>query len=63
MNWRVPAKSFAPGQIIASNTYAVAAMARSAGGEAIDLGIARDDLAQTRAAIDRGARARMPTFW
>ncbi len=48
-----PGEELRPGQIIASNTYAVAAMARSAGGEAIDLGIARDDLAQTRAAIDR----------
>jgi molybdopterin molybdotransferase len=48
-----PGEELRAGQIIASNSYAVAAMARSAGAEAIDLGIARDDLAQTRAAIDK----------
>jgi molybdopterin molybdotransferase len=46
-----PGEELRSGQIIASNTYAVAAMVRAAGGEAIDLGIARDDLAQTRTAI------------
>ena len=48
-----PGEELRAGQIIASNSYAVAAMARSAGGEAIDFGIARDDLAETRAAIDK----------
>src|SRR5262249_1147625 len=37
--------------IIASNSYAVAAMTVAAGGEAIDLGIARDNLEETRVAI------------
>jgi molybdopterin molybdotransferase len=46
-----PGQTLQQGQIIASNTYAVAAMARASGGETIDLGIAKDDLAQTRAAI------------
>ncbi|MBW0005872.1 MAG: molybdopterin molybdotransferase MoeA [Hyphomicrobiales bacterium] len=46
-----PGEELRPGQIVASNSYAVAAMARSAGADAIDLGIARDDLADTRAAI------------
>ncbi|MBV9569208.1 MAG: molybdopterin molybdotransferase MoeA [Hyphomicrobiales bacterium] len=48
-----PGDELRPGQIIASNTYAVAAMVGAAGGEAIDLGIARDDLVETRAAIDK----------
>lgn len=48
-----PGEALRPGQIVASNSYAVAAMASSAGGEAIDLGIARDNLAETRAAIDK----------
>jgi molybdopterin molybdotransferase len=48
-----PGEELRVGQIIASNSYAVAAMGRSAGGEAIDLGIAPDDLAETRAAIDK----------
>jgi molybdopterin molybdotransferase len=51
-----PGEELRSGQIIASTSFAIAAMVRSAGGEAIDLGIARDDLAVTRAAIDK-ARA------
>ena len=46
-----PGEALRAGQIVASNTYAVAAMARAAGGETIDLGIAKDDLALTRAAV------------
>ena len=46
-----PGDDLRPGQIIASNSYAVAAMIRAAGGETLDLGIAKDDLAETRAAI------------
>ncbi|WP_237154667.1 molybdopterin molybdotransferase MoeA [Oryzibacter oryziterrae] len=55
----------APGQaadaskIVASNTYAVAELVKEAGGEAVDLGIAPDDLdvirATLRAALDSGA--------
>lgn len=48
-----PGDELRPGQIVASNTYAVAAMVRAAGGEAIDLGIVRDNLAETRAAIGK----------
>ncbi|SDR48276.1 molybdopterin molybdotransferase [Rhizobiales bacterium GAS191] len=51
-----PGDELRAGQIIASNSYAVAAMVEAAGGEAVDLGIARDDLAETRASIAR-ARA------
>ncbi len=40
-------------QIVASNTLALAALAREAGAEAIDLGIARDDLGELRGAIAR----------
>jgi len=46
-----PGEILREGQIIASNTYAVAAMVRGAGGDALDLGIAKDDLTQTRLAI------------
>ena len=49
----LPGDELQPGQIVASNTYAVAAMVRAAGAEALDLGIARDDLAETRAAIGK----------
>jgi molybdopterin molybdotransferase len=52
----LPGEELRPGQIIASNTYAVAAMVGSAGGEAMDLGIARDDLAVTRAAIEKARK-------
>lgn len=53
-----PGVELRPDQIIASNSYAVAAMVRSAGGEAIDLGIARDDIGATRAAIDKARELR-----
>lgn len=39
-------------QIIASNSFGVAQMVRDAGGEAIDLGIVRDDEAAIAAALD-----------
>ncbi|MFI5012048.1 MAG: gephyrin-like molybdotransferase Glp [Hyphomicrobiales bacterium] len=48
-----PGDKLGADQIVASNTYAVAAMVRAAGGEAIDLGIARDDLEETRSAIGK----------
>ena len=40
-------------QIVCSNNFAVAALVEAAGGVAVDLGIARDDLAETEAAIAR----------
>jgi len=53
-----PGDELGLGQIIASNTFAVAAMVEAAGGESIDLGIARDDLDETRAAIMRACAER-----
>jgi molybdopterin molybdotransferase len=49
-----PGDILKPGQIVASNTFAVAAMIGSFGGDPIDLGIVRDDLFETTQAI-RGA--------
>ncbi len=42
-------------QIIASNNFAIAALARAAGAEVFDLGIAADTLASLEAAIKRGS--------
>lgn len=53
-----PGEPSRPDQIVASNTYAVAAIAERAGAEAIDLGIAGDDLAALSAAIDAAKEAR-----
>lgn len=41
-----------PGRIVASNAYAIAALVEAAGGEARDLGIARDRLDSLEAGID-----------
>ncbi|TDH36192.1 molybdopterin molybdotransferase MoeA [Pseudohoeflea suaedae] len=49
---KLPGEELGPGQIIASNTYGIAAMVRAAGGEVIDLGIARDDMQALDAALD-----------
>ena len=46
-----------PDQIVASNGYALAAQIEAAGGEAVDLGIAPDDLSATRAAVRAGFEA------
>ncbi len=43
-----------PGQIRNSNSAMLAAMVRTAGGQAIDSGICRDDTASLRQAIERG---------
>ena len=48
-----PGETMGPDQIVASNSYAVAAFVEAAGGEAHDLGIARDDLGVLRAAVAR----------
>ena len=45
----------APGQIVSSNTFALAALARAEGADVADLGIVRDQLDTTVAAV-RGAR-------
>lgn len=43
----------APGQIVYSNVFALAALARSEGAEVIDLGVARDTMESTSAGIRR----------
>jgi molybdopterin molybdotransferase len=53
----LPGLNPGPGQIVYSNGYSVAALARLEGAEVIDLGIVRDTLADTVAAI-QGARQR-----
>ena len=49
----MPGSQPGPGQIIYSNAYAIRALLRNSGAETIDLGIARDTLEETRAAIRR----------
>jgi molybdopterin molybdotransferase len=46
-----PGSAPGPGQIIASNSYGVAAVTRAAGGQVLDLGIVRDDRAEMAARI------------
>jgi molybdopterin molybdotransferase len=46
-----------PHQIIGSNTFGIAALARQAGAEVIDLGIVPDDRAEITAAIDKARSA------
>ncbi|MBX3577993.1 MAG: molybdopterin molybdotransferase MoeA [Rhizobiaceae bacterium] len=54
-----PGSNLGPGQIVASNATGVAALAREAGAEALDLGIARDErpaiAAKVRDALAAGA--------
>lgn len=52
-----PGSSPGPAQIIASNTFGIAALARKAGAEVLDLGIAPDDKAAITAAIDKARQA------
>ncbi|MBN9604806.1 MAG: molybdopterin molybdotransferase MoeA [Afipia felis] len=49
----MPGSQPGPGQIIYSNAYAIRALIRNSGAEPIDLGIARDTMEDTRAAIRR----------
>jgi len=59
-----PGAELAPGAVIHSNVYALAALIRAEGGVAIDHGIARDTLEATRAAIraaTQGDAADTPT--
>ena len=55
----LPGNELGKGQILASNTFGVAAIARDAGGEVLDLGIAKDTLddlvARIGGALDKGA--------
>jgi molybdopterin molybdotransferase len=50
---KMPGTQPGPGQIIYSNAYAIRALVRNSGAEAVDLGIARDTMEDTRAAIRR----------
>lgn len=49
---RLPGETLGPGQIIASNTFGVGALARGAGAEVLDLGIAEDRMEALDAALD-----------
>lgn len=54
-----PGSTPQPAQIIASNTFGVAALARQAGADVIDLGIIADDDALIRAAIGKAVAAKV----
>jgi molybdopterin molybdotransferase len=53
----MPGTAPGPGQIVYSNGYALRALARSEGAEILDLGIARDTVAETAASIRRAIDA------
>jgi molybdopterin molybdotransferase len=52
-----PGEALVPGQIVASNGFALAAFVTACGGEAINLGIARDEAPALADFIDRAAGA------
>lgn len=54
-----PGSAPQPAQIIASNTFGVAALARQAGAEVLDLGIIADDEGLIRAAIGKAVAAKV----
>ncbi len=53
-----PGELPAPAQIVASNTFGIAALARDAGAEVLDLGIVPDDSAKIAAAVERAQAAK-----
>ncbi|EJB02592.1 molybdenum cofactor synthesis domain protein [Rhizobium leguminosarum bv. trifolii WSM597] len=53
-----PGSTPGPSQIIASNTFGIAALARKAGADVLDLGIVPDDKARITAAIDAARAAK-----
>jgi molybdopterin molybdotransferase len=53
----MPGTTPGPGQIVYSNGYALRALARDQGADVIDLGIARDTVAETAAAVRRAIEA------
>ncbi len=53
---REPDEPLGPGQIVSSNTYAVAAQIAEAGGTPVSLGIAADEKTIIRARLERGLR-------
>ncbi len=54
-----PGEPRAPSQIIASNTFAVSALARDSGAEAVDLGIAQDTVTDLAERIAQAKAARL----
>ncbi|MBB3657172.1 molybdopterin molybdotransferase [Rhizobium sp. BK650] len=54
-----PGSTPGPSQIIASNTFGVAALARKAGADVLDLGIVPDDKTRITAAIDKARNAKV----
>ncbi|MEJ0094288.1 MAG: gephyrin-like molybdotransferase Glp [Methylocella sp.] len=52
-----PGGALGPDQIVASNSFAIAALVEAAGGEPLDFGIARDDLSALDAAIKAAIEA------
>ncbi|WP_157019195.1 molybdopterin molybdotransferase MoeA [Mesorhizobium xinjiangense] len=54
---RPPGSEPGPGQIVSSNAYGVAALARAAGARTLDLGIAPDERHAIAAAVDRAVSA------
>lgn len=54
---RAPGATPGPSQILASSTFGIAALARQAGADILDLGIAPDDSAAITAAVDRARQA------
>ena len=54
----LPGETPGPDQIVASNPYAIAAMVEKAGGEALDLGIARDTFSALEEKIAAAGKAR-----
>lgn len=57
-----PGAEVGPAQIVASNSYGVAALIESAGGEALDLGIAPDDESQIAGHLDAALDAGCDVF-
>ena len=58
----LPGESVGPSQIVASNSYGVAAMVAAAGAEALDYGIAHDDVAEIGACLDRALAEEVDVF-
>jgi molybdopterin molybdotransferase len=52
-----PGETIGPDQIIASNSFAIAALIEAAGGEPLDLGIAKDELGALEKGIDAACAA------
>ncbi len=53
-----PGTDVGPSKIVASSTFGIAALARNAGAEVLDLGIVPDDKAEITAAVERARQAK-----